>query len=377
MENMLSGSGPISNRKVEYIREMSQTMRTKPDCYTQKDSHGEGPWELSIEENEESFGRFGIGEILPMDEEEERKETDEAHCHTRLSLEKSKLSCDDASGFCQTREYIKMNETDNQFGVPVKTRKVPSHVKRALNLFDFEPTKQNDGRHLGPPGRTESACFDKPGPAPADTRLYCTRLASGTWLGFRWYRFVDQPELNQVFASIEDSADRNAAKCFMQERIERLHEAVASGGPMPRWFTPPQGDDKLPKEKVKIDPAYLVTPPKGLEKGFVPIAVWERNREPSDDCDVFLGEHTSEPEPYPDGYYDDHVWDEGGYFNQVCQANKESDTSFTFPGTVYPYPHKDYNTGRKGYDVPLKEDVGSVLDATPVTCGLYSDTLII
>lgn len=270
-----------------------------------------------------------------------------------------------------------MNETDNQFGVPVKTRKVPSHVKRALNLFDFEPTKQNDGRHLGPPGRTESACFDKPGPAPADTRLYCTRLASGTWLGFRWYRFVDQPELNQVFASIEDSADRNAAKCFMQERIERLHEAVASGGPMPRWFTPPQGDDKLPKEKVKIDPAYLVTPPKGLEKGFVPIAVWERNREPSDDCDVFLGEHTSEPEPYPDGYYDDHVWDEGGYFNQVCQANKESDTSFTFPGTVYPYPHKDYNTGRKGYDVPLKEDVGSVLDATPVTCGLYSDTLII
>lgn len=374
MEGMLSGSGGLSSQTVEHFLQQSMSTRTKPECITQFESHENGPLELSMmsEDQEMAFTGFGVGDTFPADELEELDESNQAHCHSRVILEESKLSCDKDSAFCRTPKYIRIDKDETLSGV-VAEKKVPAHVKQALQLNDFQPTRRNDGRYLGPPGETENACFDIPGPAPADPRLYCTRLGSGTWLGFRWYRFIDQPELNQVFASIEDPADRKEARCFMQQRIERLHEAVAKGGPMPRWFQPPQGDDELPTEKVRIDPAYLVTPPEGLEKGFVPVAVWERNREFSDDCDVFLGEYDSEPEPYPEGYYDGYAWEEGEYYNQECPANLESSEPFTFPGTVYPYPHKDYDKPREGYDVPLKEDVESVLDADPVYCDLDSD----
>ena len=104
---------------------------------------------------------------------------------------------------------------------------------------------------------------------PQIRELYCTRTQSGNWIGFKWYRFIDQPELNQVFASLP-SEKRDAAKCFMQARIERLHEAQSNGGLAAQWFDAPQGAEDLPAAKVSIDPALLLTPPQGLEKGLCP-----------------------------------------------------------------------------------------------------------
>jgi len=103
-------------------------------------------------------------------------------------------------------------------------KKVPEEIKTALDLLNFEPSKRNDGRYLGPPAKSEEACFDKPGLSPIDSRLYCTRTDSGTWIGFKWYRFIDQPELKQVFASME-SSERDAVRCFMQARIKRQNQA--------------------------------------------------------------------------------------------------------------------------------------------------------
>lgn len=67
------------------------------------------------------------------------------------------------------------------------------------------------------------------------------------------YRFVDQPELNQVFASLPTEAERTAAKDYMQARIERLHAFQQQDGAEPRWFDAPGGSDSLPKAKVEID----------------------------------------------------------------------------------------------------------------------------
>ena len=67
------------------------------------------------------------------------------------------------------------------------------------------------------------------------------------------YRFVDQPELNQVFASLPTDAERTAAKEYMQARIERLHAFQQQDGAEPRWFDAPGGSDSLPKAKVEID----------------------------------------------------------------------------------------------------------------------------
>jgi hypothetical protein len=341
-------------------------MRFEPDECRLQHSHdeGSGAWTPSIDENH--FVGFGVGDELPTDVDQERQESEAAHCFQRVKIDTTKLDCNENSGFCQTHEYIRLDKDDPSIGISVESSKVPKHVRDALNTEEFLPTRYNDGRYLGPPAETERPCFELPG--PADPKLYCTRLQSGTWVGFKWYRFVDQPELNQVFASIENRAQRDKTKCYMQERIERLHEAVNNGGELPRWFRPPQGDDKMPANLVSIDPGSLVTPPDGLEKGFVPVPMWERNRQPSPDCDVFLGEHSSEPDPFPDDYYDGFVNDDGDYINQECPAILESQELFTFPGTVYPYPFKD-DEERKPYDVPLKEDVASVLDEIPVNCG--------
>ena len=122
------------------------------------------------------------------------------------------------------------------------------------------------------PAEPERSCFDTPG--PADPQLYCVRTVTKSWIGFKWYpplfaqilgrlfhnldrvcryRFVDQPELNQVFASLPTDAERTAAKDYMQARIERLHAFQQQDGAEPRWFDAPGGSDSLPKAKVEID----------------------------------------------------------------------------------------------------------------------------
>jgi hypothetical protein len=119
-------------------------------------------------------------------------------------------------GFCLGRAYLKKS-AGGALSAP-DAAEVPAAVKAALDAQTWAPTKKCDGRYLGPPAPAEEPCFACPGPAPSDARLYCTRTVEGTWVGWRWYRFVDQPEMNQVFASLP-ADERDAARCFMQARI--------------------------------------------------------------------------------------------------------------------------------------------------------------
>ena len=123
----------------------------------------------------------------------------------------------------------------------------------------------------------------------------------------------------------------------MQARIERLHEAQSNGGLAAQWFDAPQGAEDLPAAKVSIDPALLLTPPQGLEKGFVPISIYERKRTMPENCEVIVGSTTSEPHPLPAGYYEGYAWDGGWYDREICPANSESNGTFSYPGRVYPY----------------------------------------
>jgi len=365
MEPMLSGTGSADSQKPSHIMQSYTDARVKPECNTPGEVSAWKLWtDETDDEPETDIGGFGIGDAVPADAPF-LKASDAASCHTRLTLNTKKLQC--KSSFCKTRKYIRQVKKGSEYS-PLKDKKVPKYIKKALNLLQFKPTKLNDGRYLGPPAETEKICFDTPGPSPSDPRLYCTRTQSGTWLGFKWYRFIDQPELNQVFASMEES-ERKDARCFMQARIERLHEAQSSGG-VPRWFDAPQGENDLPKKKVAIDPALLTTPPVGLEKGYVPIPLFERNREMPANCEVFVGSVTEEPNPLPEGYYEGHVNEGGGYEEEVCLANPESSGPYTYPGTIFPYHPTLDPTARKGYTVPLRSDV--TLD-DPVICNLDSD----
>ena len=66
-------------------------------------------------------------------------------------------------------------------------------------------------------GNNSLECYSAPG--PADPQLYCAQSkVNGYWLGWRWYKFVDQPALQRERLS-------EAEKTFLQQRVETLHGA--------------------------------------------------------------------------------------------------------------------------------------------------------
>jgi hypothetical protein len=93
----------------------------------------------------------------------------------------------------------------------------------------------------------------RPGPKRGP---YTARLADGSVVTYSWYRFVDQPSFLQYHWS-----DRKKAK--LQALVERLH----ASWPIDRDYMPPPFRGVL----VSLDPGLLVSPPEGLERGYVPI----------------------------------------------------------------------------------------------------------
>ena len=101
----------------------------------------------------------------------------------------------------------------------------------------------------------KGSVWTKPGPM-GDT--VTVELTDGSKVTYAWYRFVDQPALQQFKFS-------GAVKDQLQARVELLHK---------HWnadhdYMPPPTSGTL----ATLDGAMLATPPKGLEVGYVPIVV--------------------------------------------------------------------------------------------------------
>jgi len=99
----------------------------------------------------------------------------------------------------------------------------------------------------------ERGAWTAPGPASKPLQV---KLVDGSLVTYRWYRFVDQPSFQQYRWS-------EATKNELQSFVEQLHRAW----PIDREYMPPPTSGEL----VQLDPALLVTPPKGMEVGYVPI----------------------------------------------------------------------------------------------------------
>ncbi len=93
----------------------------------------------------------------------------------------------------------------------------------------------------------------KPG---AKSGPYTVKLADGSVVTYAWYRFVDQPSFQQYQWSEQKKAK-------LQSLVEKIHATW----PIDRDYLAPPSRGTL----VTLDPALLVTPPKGLEAGYVPI----------------------------------------------------------------------------------------------------------
>jgi len=93
----------------------------------------------------------------------------------------------------------------------------------------------------------------KPGPKRGP---FTAKLVDGSVVTYLWYRFVDQPSFQQYRWSAEKQAK-------LQALVEKLH----ANWPTDRDYMAPPTRGKL----VSLDPALLVTPPTGMEVGYVPI----------------------------------------------------------------------------------------------------------
>jgi len=297
------------------------------------------------------IGDEGVEEINMSD-------ANAAWCHHQLPLTTSSPHLDCDGKMCKLSSYLRF-PVDGSTGEAelLEPKNVPEGIKASLDERAdelWEPqTRQNDGRYLDGPNESEKACFDNPG--PADSTLYCQRTSDERWLAYRWYRFVDQPELNQVFASlpVEEQAE---AKCFMQQRIERLHQLQRKES-VPRWFEAP---GTLPSGMAELDQGFIVQPPAGLETGYVPVVVYSKLRTKPSAC-VVQGEFSEEPNPLPLGFFDNAS--EGGGYGldpEVCFGTSESGGDYQVPGTIY-VSKRNGSGDTIPYKVPRRSEVGDTL----------------
>ncbi|MCB1210981.1 MAG: hypothetical protein KDK97_16780, partial [Verrucomicrobiales bacterium] len=99
-----------------------------------------------------------------------------------------------------------------------------------------------------------SSCWKKPGPVAGPFKA---KLGDGSVVTYYWYRFADQPAM--LNADLTDDEREH-----VQVRVEKLHRAWTKDRD---YLTPPDAGTL-----ASIDPALILTPPKGLEIGYVPIA---------------------------------------------------------------------------------------------------------
>ena len=98
------------------------------------------------------------------------------------------------------------------------------------------------------------SCWKQPGPAAGP---FTAKLGDGSVVTYYWYRFADQPAMLNADLSPEERRQ-------VQQRVEKLHRTWTKDR---QYLTPPDVGTL-----ASIDPALILTPPKGLEIGYVPIA---------------------------------------------------------------------------------------------------------
>jgi hypothetical protein len=123
--------------------------------------------------------------------------------------------------------------------VPRETRLLDRHFRQAGAGKPYTSPATGAWAHPGP----------KLGPVEA-------RLRDGSVVTYYWYRFVDQPSFQQYHWSEQKKS-----------KLQALVEELQTNWPVTRDYMAPPTRGKL----VSLDPALLVTPPKGLESGYVPI----------------------------------------------------------------------------------------------------------
>jgi hypothetical protein len=105
------------------------------------------------------------------------------------------------------------------------------------------------------PSENGQGVWKKPGPRSGP---FTAKLADNSVVTYYWYRFVDQPAMQNAGLSAAEQQK-------LQSLVEKIHREWT---PNKQYMAPPSRG-KL----AAIDSALLVQPPKGLEVGYVPVAM--------------------------------------------------------------------------------------------------------
>lgn len=119
-----------------------------------------------------------------------------------------------------------------------------------LKTAQFKPAVTNQA-YTSP--ETADSCWKNPGPKAGP---FQARLADGSVVTYYWYRFIDQP-------SLQDADLNETEKQRLQAIVEKMHAHWTAD----KEYLPPPRMGVL----ATLDSALIVTPPKGLEIGYVPI----------------------------------------------------------------------------------------------------------
>jgi autotransporter-associated beta strand protein len=131
---------------------------------------------------------------------------------------------------------------------PVSAAAVPPQL--ASVSFDSGSPPAAPGLYTVP----SDSVWTTPGPAAGP---FQARIEDGNVVTYYWYRFADQPAIMKAGLT---QAEREQ----LQTAVVKIHSAWTNGG---TYLGPPTMGTL-----ADVDPALLVTPPAGLEVGYVPIA---------------------------------------------------------------------------------------------------------
>ncbi len=149
-------------------------------------------------------------------------------------------------------EYYRLDTTGKkpQWSV-VSSKEVPPEL--GLTQYRFETPKEKPQNPRTTPDEAAS-CWKKPGPAAGPFKAH---LGDGSVVTYYWYRFADQPALLNADLT---PAEREV----VQKRVELLHRTWTKDR---NYLAPPDAGTL-----AHLDPALILTPPRGMEAGYVPIA---------------------------------------------------------------------------------------------------------
>ena len=147
--------------------------------------------------------------------------------------------------------YHLVQEGKQQIWKPIAAKDVPASTGLSKVNFNRPHTHKRPAYIM--PDAPDSS-FKHPGPAAGP---FYAHLGDGSVVTYYWYKFENQPAL--IHADLTQT-ERDK----IQARVEKIQRRWTKD----RQYLPPPTTGTL----VELDPAEIVTPPKGLEIGYVPVA---------------------------------------------------------------------------------------------------------